>query len=154
MSLAHKFVVRLVGTPKLVTMVWKINQQRHQAIFLIIVGNKCILYGVKIMNTYLAQYKIFPVVFLARSVGWGRVHLAGDTEELGWNLPQCLFVHHKSHMIWPGIEPGLPRWRAKARSLSWLNRNSNITRYSQTRLWPSRHGYMTVSHVQLPNTNF
>jgi hypothetical protein len=30
----------------------------------------------------------------------------------GINLSQCLFVHHKSHMDRPEIEPGLPRWEA------------------------------------------
>jgi hypothetical protein len=32
--------------------------------------------------------------------------LAGDTEVLGENLPQCHFVHHKSYMTWPGAKPG------------------------------------------------
>jgi hypothetical protein len=43
----------------------------------------------------------------------------GKTEELrekpknsGKNLSQCHFVHLKSHMDWPGIEPGPPRWEA------------------------------------------
>jgi hypothetical protein len=37
--------------------------------------------------------------------------LAEETEVLGENLLQSLFVHHKPHML-PGREPGQPRWEA------------------------------------------
>jgi hypothetical protein len=38
--------------------------------------------------------------------------LAGETEVLGENLPQYHFVHHKSHMTFPGLERGQPLWEA------------------------------------------
>jgi hypothetical protein len=38
--------------------------------------------------------------------------LAGKTEVFEENLLQFLFVHHKSHMTSPGLEPGLPWWEA------------------------------------------
>jgi hypothetical protein len=37
--------------------------------------------------------------------------LAGETEVLGENLPQCRLVHHKPHML-PGREPRPPLWEA------------------------------------------
>jgi hypothetical protein len=48
-------------------------------------------------------------VIVEQMVEW---RLAGETEVLGENLPQRLFVHHKSHMTRPGLELGPPRWEA------------------------------------------
>jgi hypothetical protein len=38
------------------------------------------------------------MMIMEQLVEWG---LAGETEVLGENLPQCRFVHHKSH--WPDL---------------------------------------------------
>jgi hypothetical protein len=38
--------------------------------------------------------------------------LAGETEVLGGNQPQRHFVHHKSYLTRPRLEPGPPQWEA------------------------------------------
>jgi hypothetical protein len=49
------------------------------------------------------------IMMMDNLVEW---RLAGETEVLGENLSQRHFVHHKSHLTRPGIEPGPPRWEA------------------------------------------
>jgi hypothetical protein len=43
---------------------------------------------------------------------FGGTEIGRGTQILGENLPQRHFVHHKSHVTSPGIEPGQPQWEA------------------------------------------
>jgi hypothetical protein len=45
--------------------------------------------------------------------------VAGETEVHGENLSQCRFVHHKSYITWPWLEPGPPRSKAATNRLSY-----------------------------------
>jgi hypothetical protein len=51
-----------------------------------------------------------------QSVEW---ELAGGTEVLGEKLPQSNFIHHKSHMTWPGFEHRRRGWKPAIIPLSY-----------------------------------
>jgi hypothetical protein len=63
------------------------------------------------------RWLLFFVLFLVMEHRWNEIE-RGKRKNLGKNMSQCHFVHHKSHMDWPGIEPGPPRWEAAANRLS------------------------------------
>jgi hypothetical protein len=63
------------------------------------------------LGTSATHWPIVPApgdVRMENLVEW----MARETEVLGENLPRRQFVHHKSHLTRPGIEPGPPRWEA------------------------------------------
>jgi hypothetical protein len=55
------------------------------------------------------------IMMMEKLVEW----MAGETEVLGENLPQCRFVHHKSHMLCPDANPGRRGEKPATNSLSY-----------------------------------
>jgi hypothetical protein len=60
------------------------------------------------------------MMILEHSVEW----LAKEVEVLGENLPQCHFVHYKSHVIWHELEPVRRSRKPATNRLSYDTANS------------------------------
>jgi hypothetical protein len=68
-----------------------------------------------------------------QSVEW---ELTGETEVLRENLPQHHFVHYKSHMTRPGLEPGPPSGWAMAQPFN--------TKYDDHPYWLTATAYLIL----------
>jgi hypothetical protein len=75
------------------------------------------------LNGLLCQPRV--IMIMEKSVEW----LAGETEILGENLPQCRFVHHKPHMLCPDANPG--RRGGKPASKRWATARPSVPWYSE-----------------------
>jgi hypothetical protein len=75
--------------------------------------------------------------FLLMEHRWNEID-RGKPKYSGKNLSQYHFVHHKSYMDWPGIEPGPPRWEAGHCLSHGTALNFKFQKYLH---WPSTVAY-------------
>jgi hypothetical protein len=79
--------------------------------------------------------------------------LAGKTEVFGENLPQCRFVHHKSHMLCPDANPGRRGGKPATNRLSYgtVSKTSNFLR--GMKCWKALLGIFFMKILQNSSLN-
>jgi hypothetical protein len=70
--------------------------------------------GTAAANGLLCQPRVI-MMMMQKLVEW----LAGETEVLGENLPECRFVHYKTHMFCPDANPGHRGGKPATKRLSY-----------------------------------
>jgi hypothetical protein len=65
------------------------------------------------------------IVRMEKLVEW--MVLVGETEVLGENLPQRHFVHHKYHLLDPGVNPGRHSGKPATNRFSYGATKSTVT---------------------------
>jgi hypothetical protein len=81
-------------------------------------------YGVGWDWAHLVRLSLGRLLYLPRVVSeFGEIkwneNWQGKWKWLGENMSQCHFVHHKSHVSWPEIEPGRPGGKSATNHLNY-----------------------------------
>jgi hypothetical protein len=83
-------------------------------------------------------------MYMEQLVEW---ELAGETDVLGENLPQCHFVKHKSHMIYSGIKLGRRGEKPATNHLSHSTARDKVSRPYRTNN-RIMYGFMQLSSLK------
>jgi hypothetical protein len=128
-------MVRLKGIADRWTLILLQRNYFTSAIRLILLYLQDCMISTDVCPLFLTTWTAIKSLFLFLEVGWDWIQLvhlslfgllyqprmmmnveqlviwelAGETEVLGENQLLCHFVHQKSNVSWPGLEPGPPR---------------------------------------------